>query len=398
MQVTRRGVTGLTATVGCTTLLVLSLSMPVRAAGSRSFQAVAAADGVREQVVSPGAPLTDTVVDTGGPTAQARLTSVGSSTGFAAYPDPGATVLGAPSTAGTSAVSYPAAVTSSYPVTPEAKQSTGPYSLAAHSRQDGSDAAASSGSAEPNAALLSAQARVELTGDRVTATAASDDRSLATGPLSVGRVRAIATVTLGASGPAKPSSTFDVEGLSAGGTSFGIGPGGLTIAGTTTPLPDASPVTSVLDGAGISVRYLEPTTTPTGAVSAGLQITVGDPKGQHTTYVLGQASARVTQTVTEDAFVPPPALPPPPVDVPSAAPTSPDLPGVAPVQPSTAVVPPPVTATVAPPVSSATSPPLVLARAEVNGWPRSFFLVLSAGGLLALVLASLFSFLGVRRP
>jgi hypothetical protein len=399
MKVSRPAV-GLAGTLGCTGLMLVSLSLPGRAAGSRSFQAVAAADGVREQVVSPGAPLTDTVVDVGGPTAQARLTSIGSSTGFAAYPDPGATVLGAPSTAGTSAVSYPAAVTSSYPVTPEATFGTGPYDLVTHSRQGGSDAAATSGSGDPSAALLSAQAHVQLEADVVTARSSSDDRSLATGPLSVGRVRATATVRLGATGPVKASSTFEVEGLTAAGTAFGIGPAGLTVAGTTVALPDTSPVTSVLSSAKISLRYLEPTTTATGAVSAGLQITVGDVGGQHTTYVLGQASARVSQAVDDDAVVvDPPPLPPLASPTPSAGPRSQVLPGTVPSQPGTDTPPVVAPVTGSPgPSTTPTATALTLVRTEVTAWPRSFFLVLSAGGLLALALASLFSFLGVRRP
>jgi hypothetical protein len=384
-------------TVSSTSLMLFASS--VSAVGSRSFDALAAADGARVQVVSPGAPLTDQVVDAGGPTAQARLSSVGTSTGFAAYPDPGATVLGAPSTAGTSAVGYPLIASSSYPVTPSSSVAPGPYALTATSHADGSDASASSGAADPSAALLSSQAHVALTGGSVTARSESDDRSLGTGPVSVARVHATATVTQPAEGDARSSSTFEVSGLTVAGTSVGIGPEGLTVAGTTTPLPDTSPVTAALAAAHVSISYLAPARTKTSAVSAGLRIAVGDPAGQHTVYVLGQASARISQVVTDDFLPPPVDIGGPPGSAPPAGgggqgsttgplTSGPLPPGV--VQPQVGTPP------ASPPPSVAGT--RLVHDVTVLGWPRSFFLVLGVGGLLAVLVASLFSYLGVRNP
>jgi hypothetical protein len=387
--------------VTATALATLALApLAASAAGERSFEATAAADGVRSLTTSPGAPLTDEVADAGGPTAQARLSSIGTSTGFAAYPFPGSTVLGAPATAGTSQVSYPFAVSSSYPVSPKASSSQGPYSLAAASQEARSTASASSGSDDPAgsaAAAVAAHATVSLVGGTVTAQAESDDHSLGTGPLSLGRVRATALVTAPATGAPTRRWTFEAEGLSAGGMAFSVGPAGLTVAGTTTPLPDSSPVTSVLAGAGIKVTYIAAELTPTSVTSAGLKVAVTSPAGQTTTYLLGRALARVTQAV--DAGATTTGFPPPPptsVTPAGPAPLSP-LAGTPAAGPATAPVTPVVAPSAAPapvaPVAASMTP-----AAAVVGWPRSYFLVLAGGGLLAVVGAVMISLLGVRYP
>jgi hypothetical protein len=404
VQVSRRKAQLIAAAVTATALSLIALApLTASAAGERSFEATAAADGVRSLTTSPGAPLTDEVADAGGPTAQARLSSIGTSTGFAAYPFPGSTVLGAPATAGTSQVSYPFAVSSSYPVNPTATSSQGPYSLAATSQEARSTASAGSGSNDPAgsaAAAVAARATVSLVGGTVTAQAESDDHSLGTGPLSLGRVHATALLTAPATGAPTRTWTFEAEGLSAGGMAFSVGPAGLTVAGTTTPLPDSSPVTSVLAGAGIKLTYIAAEMTPTSVTSAGLKVAVTSPGGQTTTYLLGRALARVTQAVdagatTTSGFPPPP--PPPTSGTPAGpAPLTP-LAGAPAPDAGTAPVTPVVAASAAPapiaPVAASITP-----AAAVVGWPRSYFLVLAGGGLLAVVGAVMISLLGVRYP
>jgi hypothetical protein len=245
---------------------------------------------------------------------------------------------------------------------------------------------------------VAAHATVSLVGGTVTAQADSDDHSLGTGPLSLGRVHATALVTAPATGAVTRRWTFEAEGLSAGGMAFGVGPAGLTVAGTTTPLPDSSPVTSVLAGAGIKVTYIAAELTPTSVTSAGLKVAVTSPAGQTTTYLLGRALARVTQAVDAGATTTTGFPPPPPTSVTPAGPAplspiagapAPD-PGTAPVTP--VVAPSAATAPVAPAAGSITP------TAAVVGWPRSYFLVLAGGGLLAVVGAVMISLLGVRYP
>jgi hypothetical protein len=182
--------------------------------------------------------------------------------------------------------------------------------------------------------------------------------------------------------------------------SFSVGPAGLTVAGTTTPLPDSSPVTSVLAGAGIKLTYVTAEQTPTSVTSAGLKVAVTSPSGQTTTYLLGRALARVTQTV--DAAAPTTgsgfgALPPPPAGSTTGTGTLAPVAGAPAADAGTA----PVSPVVAPSAQAAPAPPAAVAlrpAAAVVGWPRSYFLVLAGGGLLAVAGAVLISLLGVRYP
>lgn len=379
------------------------------AAEPRTFEAVAAADGMRTTAVSPGAPLSDTVVDLGGPSAQVLLDSVGTSTGFAAYPDPGATVRGAPATAGRSDVALPFVVTSRHPVTPTAQAGTGPYALQASSEENGSVASAQSGpsTADASGAFLLAEATasfVSRTGT-IVAQSRADARNVALAALTVGRVEATARVEQGPAGALRRSSDVRISGLSAAGTSFGVGPKGLTVAGTTAPLPESSPVRDVLAQAGITLTYLEPEESETGIISGGLRVTTESASGQRTSQQFGRAAARITQTVSGDATAttaPPPPFVPAQEEVFSGAPgtsTSVPLPdGVAvdlPAGSDAAVVPDTA------PVSAGEPPatqPQAFRQVAVIGWPRSFFLVLAGGSLLALAAATLLTTLGVRYP
>src|SRR5438094_180719 len=60
------------------------------------FSGSAAAGGVRATLAVPEAPVTNTPVDGGGPTAQVQVDSLGTSTGYAAFPDPGQLVVSIP--------------------------------------------------------------------------------------------------------------------------------------------------------------------------------------------------------------------------------------------------------------------------------------------------------------
>src|SRR5712692_9172800 len=82
---------------GMSTIPWSSLGGAQTASGSvAAFSGSAAAGGVRVTVNVPGAPLTDTPIDGGGPTAQVVVDSIGTSSGYAAFPDPGQFVLSIP--------------------------------------------------------------------------------------------------------------------------------------------------------------------------------------------------------------------------------------------------------------------------------------------------------------
>ena len=85
--------------VGAIVLGALPAGAEGEGAGLPPFIASAAADGMRFSLNSPGAPITANVIDGGGPTAEARLSSTSGSRAFAALPYPGDIFLAGPSTA-----------------------------------------------------------------------------------------------------------------------------------------------------------------------------------------------------------------------------------------------------------------------------------------------------------
>src|SRR5438445_6738615 len=72
------------------------IALPRHASAESSFNGVAGADGVRLTVFNATAPVAQTPVDGGGPTAQASLDSLGSSKAFASYPYPGDILIAVP--------------------------------------------------------------------------------------------------------------------------------------------------------------------------------------------------------------------------------------------------------------------------------------------------------------
>ena len=70
---------------------IAGLTVPLSPAGAESlrYQASAGADGARLSVTIPGATVVDQVIDGGGPTAQAAVSSLGGSSALAAQPYPG---------------------------------------------------------------------------------------------------------------------------------------------------------------------------------------------------------------------------------------------------------------------------------------------------------------------
>lgn len=290
------------AVVAGTLILTVALATPRAVEAATTFEAVAAADGIRIAMRFPNAPVTDTPVDGGGPTAQAVLNSSGVSRAFAAQPYPGEAVVTGPGTVAgftggqVNPPAYPFVVSSDHPTVPEQSNEQGPYSLKASSaeRQSASEARVGADSGP----LVSARASVEL-GDAGEATAAaiSDVSSLAVADVRFGRVLSTASVRRAPDGTLTRSSDLQVTGFTVGGTSVAIGPAGLTLPAGTVPLPPADPVRKMLADAGITITYLAAQPHPTGVVAPGLAITapVQTPDGgtATVTYTLGQSSAAV---------------------------------------------------------------------------------------------------------
>ena len=416
-----------------TIVVAVGLSMPRTVGAVTTFEAVAAADGIRVGMRVPNAPVTDQPVDSGGPTAQAILNSAGVSRAFASHPYPGEAVVTGPGTVAgftdgqVSPPAYPFAVVSDHPTVPEQSNQQGPYTLKASSGERRSESEARIGA--ESGPLVTSQAVVELDdGGGATSLATSDVSSLAVGEVRLGRILSTARVVQTADGTLTRSSDLQVTGFSVAGTAVGIGPAGLTLPGGSVPLPPADPVRQALAASGITITYLAPQPQPTGVVAAGVAISapVQMPDGgtATVTYLIGQSAASVAGVpvssgevdaapVVDEVTAPAAAAsnPAPPPDVPlppdtgnaAIGPSAPVTPtgggslGTVDGSPSAApdaAVAGPEGATVPPdPGAALGAVPVVEARGFDSA---SIFLVLAGAGLVAFGLVSLFSALGVR--
>jgi hypothetical protein len=288
--------------VAGTLILTVGLATPGTGRAATTFEGVAAADGIRVGLRAPNAPVTDTPVDSGGPTAQALLNSSGTSRAFASHPYPGEAVVTGPGTVAgftggqLSPPAYPFAVASDYPTVPHQANAQGPYSIEASSAERQSESRARVGADAGPVVVAHAAVLLDAAGGAVAA-AESDVSALAAGDVRFGRVLSTVRVTRTANGSLTRSSDLQVTGFTVAGTAVAIGPAGLTAPGGTVPLPAADPVRQALAAAGVTVTYLAAQPQPTGVVAPGLAISapVQIPGGgaATVTYTLGRASAAV---------------------------------------------------------------------------------------------------------
>ena len=390
---------------GLALLGVVVLSGGARAtADGGAFTATAAADGTRMTVTIRNAPLTDSPVDGGGPSAQAQLDSTGTSTAFASAPYPGDTAVNLPGTAAGFGVpgvpSYPFFLQSSYPLNPQGSVNQGPYHLTAKSdpQRSQSDALVGADSNGASAAMHSTASTAVADDGSVTATAKAISQALTVGNLRLGSVTSTASVHLKTDGTLERTTSLDITGVSVGGVSVGFGPNGFTVAGTTVPFPNGDQLTSLLAAQKTAISYIQPVNTDHGEVAPALQITtVQSVPGQNPANVVltvGRASASI-QGVAVPKNTPPAesglgiTTAPPAGDIGSSAPT-----GLAAVADT-----PGATSTVAKPRAPLSAAPItrVARRTAVDHLGgSSIYLVVAGGGLLALGLAQAMSQLGVR--
>jgi len=274
-----------------------------------SFEATAAAEGVRVGVAAPSFILVDQLVDVGVPVAQSTVDGLRNSTAFASNPYPGALVVEGPGlfagfTGLPSPGSYPFYVSSSFPTATDSNFSQPNYNLSAKSAEQSSEAVASAGGSTAGSSLGAAAAKAASKRDAASgvvsaeAISTADVVNLSGGALRIGSVKATASVSRTPGGGPVRSSSLSVDGVSVAGQSVGFSDKGLVLAGSTTPIPQDNPLTAVLEQAKISVHYLQPITTPDGVVSAGVAITQQQqvPQGPSVivTYTFGQAVAHAS--------------------------------------------------------------------------------------------------------
>lgn len=294
------------------TSLAASGTPSARAADAGIFAAKAAASGVRMTVEVPNAPATDTPVDGGGPTAQAALSSVGESIGFAAFPDPGGLVISAPglfaglSGAPVSPPEYPLFVSSDSTTRPQASAGAGPYALHAESDPASSRATATAGLASDSnrsAGEVSSAASVTSTADRVLSLGTTEVAGLVVGPLAIGRIRSSAQLVRNPDGSRTPSSDLELSGVTVADRSVQVRGDDLDLAGAgTIPLPVGAAAGELLKAQGITVEVVGVSATEGTVVSPALRIrfpsSIPDVGTAVVTMVIGNSVASLTSSLT----------------------------------------------------------------------------------------------------
>lgn len=282
--------------------------LPTRASAGSEFLAQASSAGLVVTAATQEDP-TGTTIEAAGPVSTASLSSAPDSEAFAADPYPGQDLLDLLNVlGGTAPVSpppYPFAVRSGSPGTPKESISQPGLSLNADSTPTSSEGSGEMGavsgvapSAGTSFGSIQSDALAESPGaasavvESIGTTSAS---GITVGPLFIASVASRADARLQETGDVVTSSSINVGEIAINGVQVGFDDQGLTLAGTSTPLPDAGPAASALSAAGIALSYLAPSKTATGVVAPGIAITVHqtDPNGKTVviTYTLGQASA-----------------------------------------------------------------------------------------------------------
>ena len=396
--------------------------------GPASFSGSSDAFGLNLTITVPGGPITSTPVDSGGPTAQTKLTSFGTSEAYAAFPDPGQTVVSTPTllqgllSGGTSGLppinippppSYPFFVDSEAGTRPSDHIGAGPYSLDATSTESAANAEAVGGLQDGisgNAALVTSKAGVAVQSDNsVVADATSDLQGLTIGPIKIGEVRSNATETASPDGTVTPSTDLEITGMQVGGLPVALSPTGLNVAGLNGPLPLNPTLEAILANSGLTATVVRPQTYPGEVTAPALQLTgpvndlgAGTGNGTFTLTIGGGEAAMQTGAGI-------PAISSMPASQSGADAGSTSSSGGAPgstadTMPSPAVSP--GSASVTPAIAAAPTgrPTRLSGRAlELVSNPlgfdiRSLYLVFAAAALITGVAAQLLRGLGVRGP
>ncbi|MBW8826041.1 MAG: hypothetical protein JF603_06805 [Acidobacteria bacterium] len=398
--------------------IAVAVTLPRRVAAAADggvYSGVASADGVRLIYGVKGFVIVDTFADLGAPTAQVSVSPI-ESVGFASLPYPGETALSAPGLVSGQTQApvpdYPLIARSQYPSPEKQSVGQGPVKLSSESTDSSSSATAVGGGDGGEAASVgtakasASSVHDEKTGS-VTSIAMSDAEAFtAGGVFHIGRVLASASVTDAPGSEPKRKSDLAVTGVTIAGQTVGLTPAGFVLPGTTTPLPDSSPLVKALADHGITVHYLAAEETPTGVIAPGIEVEVEHPvptapQPGVATYRFGRAAAFATGaggTAHIEA--------PQPVAVPSSGSGSSSA--AAAVAPSAgAPVPyaapaPDLSAPVSPTAAPGGPVEMKPVGASIPQWDRSWitasYLLIALAGAIALGGAQLIRLLGVRMP
>lgn len=269
--------------------LALSASVSGAAPTPEGFAAVASAQGGRFTFSVPGFAVVEDVVDGGGPVSQAAVDAAGS-TAFASLPYPGDSAIAFPGlfnavTGQPFPGAYPFYVAASHPTQPESEIADpgGAYRLratAAGGQAGGLAQLAGAAGSGPGGGSGGTQALTSVgrDGDAVVAKAETRNEALqlGDGALRIASVRSLSSTTYRPDQPNPVTHTeLTVVGGSAGGYTFGYGPGGLVVASQGVPIPAGqglAQLNQALAPAGISLRVVGGEATPSGATADALEI------------------------------------------------------------------------------------------------------------------------------
>lgn len=257
---------------------VAAISPTGPAGASVNFAAVATADAVRVTVIVPNAPATSSIVDTGIISAQAVVTSAGTSRAYGSNPYPGENAVTLPGTLAGFGVAgvpaYPLYAESMHPGTPKTEIGQGPFHLAAASTATSSEGVATSGvKGDQNALLASALTSVRQEDDgSVTSKAESTIQGFVAGPLKIASIISSAQTRLPSTGGAlEKKSSLELTGISVNDVAVQLTEKGLVAKDQTVPL-DAKALEEALAQAHVKLTYLAPEELPHGIVGAGLRV------------------------------------------------------------------------------------------------------------------------------
>jgi hypothetical protein len=396
------------------TCLAISLAVgqptPVRA--DVPFSGVASADGIRLSAAAPGFLLVEQFSDAGAPTAHATADSLQTAS-YAGYPWPGNETFGLLGTAGGATgmplQDFPSAARSSSTGPTRSVKEYGPLRLEAQSSDAASSAAARAplvtGPASAARTAADATVRHEASGTVVARATTQVEAFTVAGVLRIGGASAVAEVTAALGSARGRVSSLHLSDVTIAGQTVAITEKGLSVAGTSTPLPSDSPLAQLLEEQQVSVKYIRAENSRDGVVSAGVLITVvravpGLPEPVQGSYLLGRARAAATAGLDG---APAPATDPGPGVVATRPPVTTARQG-SPVGAPVASVPVPdrgaLPQVVAPPVTDPVAAPTTsrevvrtVAAMRVSG---TWYLVLVLGGLIMMIGASLLRVFGVK--
>lgn len=425
MRLSRNGIGAvllLSGTLGVVVSFLTASTAGAQQSAGATYAGTASADGLRVTYSVDDFVVTDRFVDGGAPLAQAAVSTL-ESVAFASAPYPGEVVVTAPglvtgAAGAPSAPAYPLVAASRYPAPEEQTVDHGVVHLASSSTASSSRASGAGGGPDDEAATAGAsQATAEVVHDETngtvtsTATTRTEAFSVA-GVFRIGRATSTAQVVDAPEGDPQRSSSLDVGEVTIAGQTVALTEQGLALPGTSTPLPDGSPLLNALVDQGIEVRYLAAEETADGVIAPGLEVRVthalpGSPSPGMLVYRFGQAAASATGgagTLTAGGGVDGTSGA---VDSGNATTPAADV-GVGSVSAGAAAAMTPAGSTptsgagAASPSASAAGPaavaPIVAVPQWARGWTMAFYLVIVLSGVVTVSGSQLIRVFGVRMP